>query len=186
MLSMNDLKVGTIFTHDSKPHVVVSATHMKTGRGGANLRAKIKNLLTGQNLEITYSGSSKIEEADVERSKASFLYHDDNNYYFMDASSYEQFGLSSDTVSDQAGFLKEGQEVDVMLYNGRPVSIKLPAKVELKVTEAPPGIKGDTAGSAMKIAVLETGKEIKVPLFLTAGETIRINTETGEYVERVS
>jgi len=186
MYGISDLKVGTIISHNNQPYIVVSANHIKTGRGGANLRTKIKNLVTGQNLEITYAGGDKIDEAYLERSKASFLYSDGDNYSFMDSNSFDQFDLPEETLGEQTGYLKEGLEVDTLIYNGKTVSINLPPKVELLITEAVPGVKGDTAGNASKIVTLETGKQIRTPLFVNQGEVIRVNTQTGEYVERVS
>lgn len=186
MLSISDIKIGTAITHNGQPYIVIYAQHAKQGRGGANLKTKLKNLITGNNLEITYSGSDKAQEADLERAKANFLYKEGDSYNFMDNDSYEQFMLAKETIGDPADFLKEGVTVDVLIFEGRPVSVKLPTKVELLITETPPGVKGDTAGSAMKTAVLETGKEIRVPLFINQGELIRVNTETEEYVERVS
>ncbi len=184
ILSISDIKLGTVITHNGQPYLVIYTQHSKQGRAGANLKTKLKNLITGANLEITYSGGDKAQEADLERAKANFLYHDGDKYYFMDNESYEQFELKAETIGEQAGFLREGLTVDVLIYEGRPVSIKLPTKVELKIAETPPGVKGDTAGAASKLATLETGKEIKVPLFISQGEIIKVNTETGEYVER--
>ena len=186
MLEINEIKLGTVINHSGQPYVVISANHAKKGRGGANLKTKLRNLITGQNLEITYSGGDKAMEADTERSKADFLYTADGRYYFMDNNSYEQFDLDAETVGEQVGYLKEGLTVDVLLFEGKPVSIKLPVKIDLLITDAPPGVKGDTATAASKIATLETGQEIRVPLFINSGEVIRVNTETGEYVERVN
>jgi len=186
MLTISDIKLGSIINHNGQPYSVISAQHVKMGRGGANLKTKLKNLITGGNLEITFSSSDKVEEADLERSKANFLYQENGQYYFMDNESFEQFELDRESLGDQADFLKDGLIVDVLVYEGKPVSVKLPVKVEFKVVESPPGIKGDTAGSASKVVKLESGKEIKAPLFINQGDVIKINTETGEYVERVS
>jgi elongation factor P len=184
MFTIGDLKAGTIISHQGQPYVVVSANHIKTGRGGANLRTKIKNLVSGQNLEITYAGGDKIEEADLARSKASFLYCHNDDFAFMDSNSFEQFELKAEILGEQIGYLKEGLEVDTLIYNGRVVSVSLPAKIDLLVTEAVPGVKGDTAGTANKIVTLETGKQLRTPLFINKGDVIRVNTQTGEYVER--
>ena len=178
--------MGTIISHDGQPYQVTYTQHVKMGRGGANLKTKLKNLITGQVLEITYSGGDKIAEADLERSKANFLYNEGGSYNFMDNESYEQFSLDKNSIGEPADFLKEGATVDVLIFEKKPVSIKLPVKVDLKVTQSPPGVKGDTAGSANKIVTLETEKEIKAPLFIDKGDIIKINTETGEYVERVN
>jgi len=185
MLTISDIKLGTVITHSGQPYVVIAADHHKMGRGGANLKTKLKNLITGNNLEITYSGGDKAQEADTERSKADFLYKENDKCYFMDNANYEQFELDKEIIGSPADFLKEGLTVDVLIFEGKPVSIKLPIKVELEVKETPPGIKGDTAGAAMKTATLETGKEIRVPLFVNQGDIVRVNTETEEYVERV-
>jgi len=186
MLGINEIKLGTVINHNGQPYVVIFAQHAKMGGGSANLKTKLRNLITGQNLEITYSGGDKAMEADTERSKADFLYVTDGRYYFMDNNSYEQFDLNAETIGEQVGFLKEGLTVDVLLFEGKPVSVKLPVKVDFLVKEAPQGVKGDTATAAAKTAVLETGQEIRVPLFINSGEIIRVNTETGEYVERVN
>lgn len=186
MLSISDIKLGTAIKHNGQPYIVIYTQHVKMGRGGANLKTKLKNLITGQNLEITYSGGDKAEEADLERNKADFLYRENELFFFMDNDSYEQFALNKEVIGEQGGFLKEGVTVDVLIFQNNPVSIKLPVKVELKVSDTPPGVKGDTAGNASKTAILETGKEIRVPLFINQGEIIRVNTETGEYVERVN
>ncbi|HBR13480.1 MAG TPA: elongation factor P [Candidatus Komeilibacteria bacterium] len=186
MLSINDIKVGSIITHDNQPYLVTQAQHVKMGRGGANLKTKLKNLISGQTLELTYSGGDKMAEADLERAKANFLYAENNTYVFMDNATYEQFELNEEVIGPQADFLKESLTVDVLIFQGRPVSIKLPVKVDLIVKQSPPGVKGDTAGSATKMVTLETGREVKAPLFINENDVIKINTETGEYVERVN
>lgn len=184
MLTINDIKLGSIISHDNQPYIVTQAQHVKMGRGGANLKTKLKNLITGQTLDITFSGGDKIEEADLERSKANFLYQENDSYYFMDNETYEQFLLPQEIIGQAADFLKENLTVNVLIYKNRPVSIKLPIKVDLKITQSPPGVKGDTAGSATKMVTLETGKELKVPLFINQDDVVKVNTETGEYVER--
>jgi len=186
MLSISDIKPGTIISHDDQPYVVIHAQHVKMGRGGANLKTKLKNLITEQTLDITYSGSDKVAEADLERSKANYLYSENDACFFMDNESYEQFELAKETLGDQADFLKEGLTVDVLIFKGQPVSIKLPVKIDFRVIESPPGVKGDTAGSATKMVKLETGKEVRAPLFINQNDVIKINTETSEYVERVN
>lgn len=186
MLSINDIGLGSVISHNGQPYQVTYTQHVKMGRGGANLKTKLKNLITGQVLEITYSGGDKVEEADLERSKANFLYRENNSCYFMDNENYEQFSLDKTAVGEPADFLKEGETVDVLIFEQKPVAVKVPVKVELKVIQSPPGVKGDTAGSASKVVTLETGREIKAPLFINEGDVIKINTETGEYVERVN
>ena len=184
MLNFNEIKLGSIVKLNNNPYVVVASQHLKMGRGGAVLKTKLKNLLNGSVLEHTFKGSDKAEEADIVKSKADFLYSDNLENFFMDQKSFEQFSLEKDVIGDQIRFLKEGIAVDVLNFEGNPVSIKLPIKIELKVTSAPPGVKGDTASGATKQIELETGATINAPLFVKIDDTIRINTETGEYVER--
>jgi len=182
---MNELKLSTVITIDDQPFQITSTQHTKVARGGATLRTKLKNLVTGQVLEKTFSGGDKAEAADLQRQKSNFLYKEGDNFFFMNNESFEQFELSESEVGFASQFLKEGFTVDTLIFNDKPVAIKLPTKVELKVIAAPPGVKGDTAGSASKLITLETGTEIKAPLFVNKDEMIRVNTETGEYVERV-
>ena len=182
---MSEIKLGVMVDINNQPYQVVLTQHIKVGRGGANLRTKLKNLMTGQVLEKTFSGSDRVNEADLQRQKANFLYRDQDTYFFMNNESFEQFELTSEEIGFAANFLKDGLTVDTMIFNNRPVSIKLPNKVELRVTEAPPGIRGDTAGSASKMITLESGAQIKAQLFINEGDVIRVNTETGEYGERV-
>jgi len=186
MLTINDLKIGVNIQLDNEPYIIIKSEHTHMGRGGATVRIKIRNLLNNKVLEKAYRQSDKIEEAELSRSKANFLYSENNLYYFMDPESYEQVSLSQETIGSKSNFLKEGQTVDILNFKDQPISIQLPSKVEIKVTHAEPGVRGDTAqGSVTKNATLETGAEIQVPLFVKEGDTIRVNTETNEYVERV-
>lgn len=184
---MNDLKrIGTVIKINNEPYVVVESQHSKSARSKACVRTKLKNLITNSTLEKTFNASDRIESADLGRTKASFLYSDGNEAYFMDNNSYEQLALPLDIIGEQINFLKEGENVNVMLYEESPISIILPTKVELKITETEPATRGDTAqGSVSKKAKLETGAIIHVPIFVDQDEIVRVNTETGEYVERV-
>ena len=185
MLSISDLNVGVFVKYKGQPHQVIWQEHSKLGRGGAILRSKIKNLLTGTIIDLTFKGNEKIEEADMTRSRAQFIYKDDREFTFMNTQSFDQSSLSKDQVGRAGDFLKEGAEVDVLSWNGRPINISPPIKVDLKVAETEPAIRGNTAqGSVNKPAILETGAQIQVPIFVKTGDTIRLNTETGEYVER--
>lgn len=183
---MNDLKkLGTVIKINNEPHVVIESQHSKSARSKACMRTKLKNLITNSTLEKTFNASDKVEPADMERTKASFLYSDSNEAFFMDSNTFEQLALPLDIVNEQIKFLKEGQEVNVLLYESRPISIILPTKIELKITQTEPATRGDTAqGSVTKKAKLETGAVINVPIFVQQDEVVRINTETGEYVER--
>lgn len=186
MLTISDLKTGVIFKYDKAPYQIIRAQHLKMGRGGSVLQTKIKNIITGQVLERNFKQSDKFEDVDLQRRKASFLYEENGQFHFMNADTYEQFFIEKEVIGDKGKLLKESQEIDVMIFEEKPVSIALPPKVALKVTQAPPGIKGDTAqGSVTKPVTVETGAEINTPLFVKEGDTILVNTDTGEYVERV-
>jgi elongation factor P len=184
MLGLSDIKAGKNILWEGQPYVVLSAEHSKTGRAGAVLRTKLKNLLNGSVLEKTFNGSDKAEEADMSKSKAQFLYAEQDGFVFMDMTSYDQFSLSKETVGDANLYLLEGTEVTVLNFNDLPVNIELPIKVTLTVVEAPPGIKGDTAGTGGKVVTMETGLKISAPLFVNEGDKLIINTEKGEYVSR--
>ncbi len=185
MLTMNDLKIGTVFVWKGAPHVVVSAQHVQMGRGGAILRTKMKNILTGNVYEETFKSGDRLEEADLGRGKASFLYAQDHEYFFMDSQTYDQFAMHADALDMKKYFLKEGQEVELMTYKDRPVRIDLPIKMVFEITQTSEATRGNTAqGTVTKEATLETGATVKVPLFIKQGDKVRVNTETGEYVER--
>jgi len=186
MLNLTDLKPGTNIIFQGNPHILIYCEHSKLGRGGAILRAKLKNLLTGTLIDFTFKGNEKIEEAQISRSKAQFLYKDDEKLHFMNMQDFEQFSLSRNQIGRSGDFLKEGIEVDVLSWNGQPINISLPIKIDLKVAKTEPAVRGNTAqGSVTKPAILETGGKVQVPIFINVGDTIRVNTETGEYVERV-
>ena len=185
MLNLSELKLGKIISINDQPYKIIFTQHSKQARSGAVLRTKLKNLISGSVMEKTFSGSDRAEEANLEKTKASFLYVDGDNYNFMDQETFEQFAFVKEDIGEQIQFLREGTIVDILKYNDKAVNIGLPTKMEFKVISAPPGIKGDTAGSASKLVTIETGAQIKCPLFVNEGDMIRVNTETGEYVERV-
>jgi elongation factor P len=186
MLSINDLKVGTFFKLEGNPYLVVRAQHVKMGRGGAILKIKIRHLINGNVLDKTFKSSDKFEEASLEKKEASFLYTDEKSCHFMNSQTFDQFYLTREQIENKINFLKEGQIYKTIYFEDNPVDIELPKKIELKVVEAPPGVRGDTAqGSVTKVVKLETGLKINVPLFIKQGDIIRVNTETGQYVGRV-
>lgn len=185
MLSLNEIKLGKLLKIDGEPYVIIRADHHKMGRGGAVLKTKMKNLISGNVLEKTFQGNDKAEEAETEKKKANFMYKDENEAYFMDNENYDQFSLPVDQVGDSLKFLKDGIDVDVLYFDGKAVSVQLPIKLELQVVSAPPGVKGNSAGNVNKIVELETGASLSVPMFINEGDMIRVNTDTGEYVERV-
>ena len=185
MLSINDLKVGTIFKYNDDACQIIKINHLKMGRGSAVLQAKFRNLLNNNTLEKNFKQSDKFDNAEIEKRKADFLYRTGDECYFMDEN-YEQFFINSSVIGDKLRFVKESSTVNILFFENIPVNIDLPPKVELKVIDAPPAVRGDTAqGSVTKTVTLETGAEINTPIFIKEGDLIRINTETGEYVERV-
>jgi elongation factor P len=185
MLSLSEIKVGKIILANGEPHVVVKSDHHKMGRGGAVLKTKLRNLINGNILERTFQGSEKADEADTEKKKASFMYKDDNQTNFMEEETFEQFSIDIEQLGGKEKFLKEGVIVDVLYFDGRPVAVDIPIKVELKVVSAPPGVRGNSAGNVNKQIELETGATINAPMFINEGDVIRVNTDTEEYVERV-
>ncbi len=185
MLSLNEIKTGKIIKVNNEPYLVVKSDHHTMGRGGAVLKTKLKNLINGNVLDRTFQGNDKAEEAEVTSKKCNYMYKDEDNIYLMDNESYEQFEISLETVGEKIKFLKDGIDVDTLYYQEKPVAVELPIKVELKVVSAPPGVKGNSAGNVNKQVELETGTSLNVPLFVNEGDIIRINTDTGEYAERV-
>ncbi|MFH1111967.1 MAG: elongation factor P [Patescibacteria group bacterium] len=182
--SLNSIKVGLNILVNNEPYQVLEASFMRTAQRKPVMRTKLKNLLNGKILEQTFKSGDKVEQADMSKTKASFLYADDQQCHFMNQETFEQFDFVKETLDDQVKFLKEGLEVNILNFNGQPITVELPKKVTLKVVETPPGVKGDTAGNAFKQATLETGHVVNVPLFIKNGEDIIVNTETGQYVER--
>ena len=186
MLSISDIKVNTIFKYNGSPYQAISVNHSKQARGGAVLQTKIKNLINNNVIEKNFRSSDKFDEAEIVRKKANFLYQDGDKYYFMDEQNYDQFFLEKEALDDKEKFLTESLTVKVMYFNEEMIGIELPPKVELKVTEAPLGVRGDSTGNVTKTIELESGYRLNAPMFIKENDVIRINTETGEYVERVS
>ncbi len=186
MLSVTELRRGTVFVDQGKPYVVLGYRHTKMGRGTANVRVKVKNLKSGTSLEKTFISGASVEEGVVNRKKAQYLYSNESKLYFMDPKSFEQFSTPVKLGEGVINFLKEGMEVTLAFFDNEPVSIEIPLKVDLKVVEAPPGAKGDTKQGGTKKAVLETGVKVQVPLFVKVGDVLRVNTNTGGYVGRAS
>jgi elongation factor P len=171
---------------DGEPFTIVYFQHVKPGKGGAFVRTKVKNLKTGRVLDRRFRAGEKVEAADIEDRRMQFLYRDGEQLVFMDSESYDQIPFSGEQVGDASRFLSENMDVDVLFWRGTPINIELPAFVELNITQCDPGLKGDTASGATKPATLETQAVIQVPLFVKEGERVRVDTRTGEYVERVS
>ena len=184
MITAGDFRNGVTFEEDGNVLQIVEFQHVKPGKGAAFVRTKIKNVITGAVVEKSYNPSAKFPTAFVERKDMEYSYSDGDLYYFMDSETYEQVPISASELSDNFKFVKEQMVCKVCSYKGKVFAVEPPNFVELVVTQTDPGFKGDTATNATKPAVLETGAEIKVPLFIDQGETIRIDTRTGEYMER--
>lgn len=184
MLSLSEIKSGKVIKIGEEPYLVIKTDHHKMGRGGAVLKTKLRNLITGNMLEKTFQGNDKAAEAEIETKKTNFMYKDGEQAYFMDNETYEQFSLPLEQIGEREKFLKEGTDVDTLYFVDKPVAIDLPIKINLKVVSAPPGVKGNSAGNVTKQVELETGAKINAPMFINEGDIIKVNTDTGEYVER--
>jgi elongation factor P len=187
MLNISDLKPETFFILDDQPFEVIEAKHLHLGRGGAIVQTKIKNLKSGTTIKRNFKPGDNFKELDVLRQIVKYIYNHRGKYVF----SYQnnpsrRFEIDEERISDKAPFLKENMTVETLEIGEEIVDISLPIKIDLKVVEAPPSFKGDTAQGGTKTVILETGAEIKTPFFIKAGDTIRINTRKGEYVERIS
>ena len=184
MISAGDLRNGVTFELDGNVVSIIEFQHVKPGKGAAFVRTKIRNVITGSVTEKTFNPNDKYPTAFIERREMEYLYNDGDLYYFMDNETYEQTPINKDVLGDNFKFVKENMVCKVLSYKGNVFGVEPPLFVELIVTKTDPGFKGDTATNATKPATLETGAEIKVPLFIEEGECIRIDTRTGEYMER--
>ena len=171
---------------DGQPFVITYFQHVKPGKGGAFVRTKLKNLLTGRVVDRTFRSGEKAEEADVEEKAMQYLYQDGDGRHFMDSETYEQIPIGEDVLGESVNYLLENLDVEVLFWKGKPVNIQLPNYIEATVTKSDPGIKGDTSSGATKPATIESGATLNVPLFISEGDVIRVDTRTGEYSERVS
>lgn len=186
MLGITDLKTNVKVELDGEPYVITEYQHAKMGRGGAVMRTKLRNLRTGGTLSKTFQGNDKIKPAALTTRQGQYLFAAGSDVTFMDSQDYEQFTIPTETLGDRVKFFKEGLAVELLEFKGRIIAVELPIKVEYKVTETDPGVKGDTASGGSKPAVLESGATVTVPLFVQIGNTIRVDTRDGSYVERVS
>ncbi len=185
MITTNQFRRGMKLEMDGEPLVIIDFQHVKPGKGGAFVRTKLKSLVSGNVLEHTFRSGDKVKRPDFEEKEMQFLYGDEaGSYHFMDVSTYDQIGISSQELGDTVDYLQEQITVTVQFYNGKPIGVELPIFVTLKVVKSEPGLKGDTASGATKPAELETGAVIQVPLFVDEGELVKIDTRTGEYIER--
>jgi elongation factor P len=184
-VSTNDLKNGMTLDLDGTLFQVVEFQHVKPGKGGAFVRTKLRNVRTGAVVERTFNAGVKIGLAIVERKDMQYLYRDGDAFTFMDMETYEQIPVGGEVVGDGASWLAEGSTAQVAMHQGVPIALELPASVALTITKTQPGVKGDTRTNAMKPATLETGAEVQVPLFVEEGERVKVDTRSGQYIERV-
>ena len=185
MFSTADFRKGLKIELEAKPFVIVDFLHVKPGKGGAFVRTKLKNMETGQVLEKTFRSGEKVDRPDLLEREMQYLYQDAEGYCFMDNNNYEQIFIDQEHLGDSTDFLKENTDVKVLFFNNKPIGIELPIFVQLQIKQTEPGVRGDSATGATKPATLETGVVIQVPLFINEGDSVKIDTRTGDYVERV-
>ena len=186
MASTADIRNGVVLNMDGGLWTVIDFQHVKPGKGGAFVRTKVKNVMSGKVVDRTFNAGAKIETETVDRREFQYLYRDGDGFVFMDVSDYDQITLSSVTVGDAANFLLENQNATVALHNGNPLYVELPASVVLEITYTEPGLQGDRSTGGTKPATVETGFEIQVPLFLEHGTRVKVDTRDGSYLGRVS
>ena len=184
MILAGDLRKGITFVYENNIYIIVDFLHVKPGKGSAFVRTKIKNVVTGAVLEKTFNPTEKFEKAVIETKQMEYLYSDGELYYFMDPETYEQLPLNKGQVEDALMFMKENMQATIKFYKGEAFSVEAPNFVELQITVCEPGVAGNTATNATKPATLETGYELQVPMFINEGDVIRVDTRTGEYMER--
>lgn len=183
-MKATELRKGVIFEHEGAPWRVNEFQNRAMGRGAGMVVVKIKNLESGNVLEKTFRSTDSVNEADVERVKMQYLYREGDTLHFMNQSSFEQEAVAADIIGDGAKYLPEGFELDLYYFNGKVIGAEMPNNLHLKVTETAPGAKGDTATTALKSCIVETGVEVMVPLFINVGDSIKVDTRTGQYLER--
>ncbi|RLC93864.1 MAG: elongation factor P [Chloroflexi bacterium] len=184
MMSAGELKKGSTIELDGQLYRILDFSHIKMGRGSAQIRLKLRDVRAGHTIERTFQASEKFTRARLEHRNVQFLYHDGDLYYFMDNETFDQTPLSADLLGDALNYLKEGLNLEMLTYRGEPVGVELPVAVELQVTDTGPGFKGDTAASGTKPATLETGLVVQVPFFINNGDVVKVDTRSGEYLER--
>ncbi|HEY3609585.1 MAG TPA: elongation factor P [Pseudonocardiaceae bacterium] len=186
MATTNDLKNGLVLNLDGQLWSIVSFQHVKPGKGGAFVRTTLKHVLTGKVVDRTFNAGTKVETATVDRREMTYLYQDAGDFVFMDTDTYDQLTVPKDTVGDGANYLLENQSATVATHEGVPLYVELPASVELIVQHTDPGLQGDRSTGGTKPATLETGAEIQVPLFVSTGEKVKVDTRDGRYLGRVN
>jgi len=185
LISTNDFQTGLTIELDGDLYKIVNYDHVKPGKGGAFVQTELKNLDTGSTITKRFRSGEKVNKAYIETKPYQFLYRSGDNYVFMDNETYEQINLSQDRLGQATEYLKENQEIKLELYEEEVIGVNIPDTVELAVADAPPAIRGNTVSGGSKVVTLETGAEVKVPLFIEAGDILKIDTRSGEYIERV-
>lgn len=186
MYDTSDFKKGLRILFENDPYVIVDFQHVKPGKGNQFSRTKLRNLLTGQNREMTFKSGEKFGVPNVEMKEMNYLYRDDSGYNFMDQTNFEQILMMPNEVGEASNYLTENLQVVIMIYNDKPVAVDVPKAVNLKVQQTDPGVKGDRVTGGTKPATMETGLIVQVPLHISEGDVLRIDTSTGDYVERVT
>jgi len=185
LASTAEFRKGLRVIVDNEPFVIVEFQHVKPGKGGAFVRTRIKSLITGNVLDRTYRSGDKLELPELEEKEMQFLYKEGDKYYFMDINTYDQLFINEEQLGDTKNYLKDGLVIEVLMYQGKTIGVEMQNFVSLMITSTEPGAKGDTAQNATKPALLETGFTIQVPLFVEEGDMVKIDTRTGDYIERV-
>jgi elongation factor P len=185
MLNVNELRNGTFFREGKEIFQVITYEHIKMGRGSGTIKVKVKNIKTGSITEKGFITSARVDDANVEKRKAQFLYKEGDSYNFMDPQTYEQFPVAEEVLGDQAKYLKEGLDLNLIVYEDEALGIELPNSINYEISETGPEEKGNTVSNVFKEAVLDNGLIVKVPMFMSAGEKVKIDTRNGQYVERV-
>ena len=185
-MDVSELRKNAKLQMDGHPYVVTDFQFVKPGKGQGLYKCRLRNMITGATIDRTWRSGERLEAANVESKRMQYLFADGNGFTFMDTESYEQVAISAELIGDDRNFLLDQLDVDVLFYNNRPVGVTLPSHIVLKVIEAEPGVKGDSANNPTKMATVETGYKIQVPLFVKEGERVKVDTRTGEYVERVN
>ncbi|HEX4803053.1 MAG TPA: elongation factor P [Myxococcaceae bacterium] len=186
VIDTSEFRKGLKIEVDGEPFEIVEFQHVKPGKGSAFVRTSIKSLLTGRVLQPTFKSGDKVGRPDIEEKEMQYLYKQGEDYYFMDTRSYEQTFLNESVLGEQRNFLKENVNVSILFYNGKPIGVSLPNSVDLRVAKCDPGVRGDTVSGALKPAVLETGYQVQVPLFINEGDILKIDTRDGKYLTRVA
>lgn len=186
MILVTEMRAGKIFEENGEPYQVLDYKHTKMGRGTANIKLKTKNLITGAVVDRTFISGAKVEPIETEVKVVQYLYREGNDYFFMEPKTFEQFSLDIKILGGKEKFLKEEQNVKILFWQEKPLAVEIPITLNFTVIETPPGVKGDSATASFKPATLDNGLEVKVPLFINIGDKVKVDTRTGDYVERVT